>query len=247
MCVCVCVCVCARMRVCLKYLCRSGSDWPEIFNMAATWFKGVQQWICLDYNDTVNKWFQKWFTNFASIVNHSHHSHVRTRANHCRAPPPESTDAQMHPNHVTNLRCHSSKTQPLWVSILTIVLARLQTISQFLNRVDRPSKTGLMINNVHRAFSPTLPSHLLCVWCRKKRSNQASLTKVSASRKCLQAKKPVLLPFLLVEKSTTPTQTYMANYVIWLLRNRGKLWEGWWRKSDSDSDGDRDNDRDGEF
>ena len=40
--VCVCVCVC----VCLKYLCRSGSDWP--FNMAAG--KSVQRRICLDYN-----------------------------------------------------------------------------------------------------------------------------------------------------------------------------------------------------
>ena len=57
------LCLC----VCLKYLCISGSDWPEIFNMAAAWFKVVQRWICSDYNDTVNKWFHKWFTNSASI------------------------------------------------------------------------------------------------------------------------------------------------------------------------------------
>ena len=53
--------------------------------MAAAWFKGVQRRICLDYNDTVNNLFQKCFTNAASIANRSHHSHVRTRANHCRA------------------------------------------------------------------------------------------------------------------------------------------------------------------
>ena len=52
--------------------------------MAAVWFKGVQRQICLDYNDIV-KLVQKCFMNSASIVNRSHHSHVRTRANHCRA------------------------------------------------------------------------------------------------------------------------------------------------------------------
>ena len=127
-----------------------GSDWPEIFNMAAAWFKGVQRRICLDYNDTVNKLFHKWFTSSTSIAKHSHHSHMRTRDNHCRAhpqdPPPEWTDAPVHPNHVTNLR-----------------------------------------------------------------------------------------------------KKYMANHVIWLLRNRGKLWEGRRWKSDGDSGGDRDNDNDSEF
>ena len=46
-----------------------------------------QRHICLDYNDTVNKLFHKCFMNSASIVKHSHHNHVRTRANHCRAHP----------------------------------------------------------------------------------------------------------------------------------------------------------------
>ena len=183
------VCVC--VRVCLKYLCRSGSDWPEIFNMAAAWFKGVQCRICLDYNDTVNKWFHKWFTNSISIVRHSH---VRTRANHCRAhphpQPPESTDALLRPDHVTNWRWHSSKTQPPWVSVSTYACrCGLQSVYQFLNSIDRPSKTGLMINNVHHVFLRTLLLCLLCVSFRKKRSKRASLPKVSASRKCLQAKK----------------------------------------------------------
>ena len=55
----------------------------EIFNMAAAWFKGVQRCICLDYNDTVNKLFQKCFTNSGSIVDSNHHRHMCTRANHC--------------------------------------------------------------------------------------------------------------------------------------------------------------------
>ena len=71
------------VSVYLKYLCKSGSDWPEILNMAAAWFKGVQGHICLDYNDTVDKVFHKCFTNSASFVNCSHHSYVCTRANHC--------------------------------------------------------------------------------------------------------------------------------------------------------------------
>ena len=29
------------------------------------------------------------------------------------------------------------------------------------------------------------------------------------------------------------SQSYMANHMIWLLRKRGKLWEGWQRKSES--------------
>ena len=48
--------------------------------MAAVRFKGLQRRICLDYNDTINKLFQKCFTNSASIANKSHHSHVPTRA-----------------------------------------------------------------------------------------------------------------------------------------------------------------------
>ena len=59
------LCVCVCVYVFLKYLCRSGSDLPESFNMAAAWFKGVRRRICLDCNDTVNKLFYKCFTNSA--------------------------------------------------------------------------------------------------------------------------------------------------------------------------------------
>ena len=73
---CLSVCVCASVPVI------SLRDWPD---MASAWFKGVQRRICSDYNDTVNDLFHKCFTKSASIANRSHHSHVRTRANHCRA------------------------------------------------------------------------------------------------------------------------------------------------------------------
>ena len=46
---------------------------------------------------------------------------------------------------------------------------------------------------------------------------------------------------------TSQSQNYMANLVIWLLRNRWKLWEGRRQNSDGDSDSDRDSNRDGEF
>ena len=45
---------------------------------------------------------------------------------------------------------------------------------------------------------------------------------------------------------TKQLQNYIAKHVIWLLRNRGKLWEGRRRKSDSNSDV-IENDRDSEF
>ena len=38
----------------------------------------------------------------------------------------------------------------------------------WVNEHTGRSKTGLRVNNVHHAFSRTLPSCLLCVWCRKK-------------------------------------------------------------------------------
>ena len=61
------------------------------------------------------------------------------------------------------------------------------------------------------------------------------LKKVFASRKCLQARKHVPIG------GTNQSQNHMAKHIIWLLRNRGKLWEGRRRKSDSSSAGDRDN------
>ena len=69
--------------------------------------------------------------------------------------------------------------------------------------------------------------------------------KVNASRKCLQAKKKTCAtpsPIGGKRHHTNQSQEYMANHVIWLLRNRGKLWEGRRRKIDSDGDGVNDSD-----
>ena len=45
----------------------------------------VVQGCAISHLFGLNKLFQKCFTNSTSIVHRSHHSHVRTRANHCRA------------------------------------------------------------------------------------------------------------------------------------------------------------------
>ena len=73
-----------------------------------------------------------------------------------------------------------------------------------------------MINNVQHAFLLTLPSRFLRICCREK------VTKVSAIRKCLQGKKHVPIG----GKWHHTSQNYMAKHVMWLLGNRGKLWEG---------------------
>ena len=70
------------------YMCwlnSSMSIYYILYSIYYIWLKGVPRRICLDYNDTFNKLFQKCFTNSASIVHRGHHSHVPTRANHCRA------------------------------------------------------------------------------------------------------------------------------------------------------------------
>ena len=126
----------------------------------------------------------------------------------------------------------------------------LQTICQFLNRVD---KTGNMIKNVRHTFWQTLPSRLLRVWCRKKQSKWASLTKVSANRKCFQAKnknKKHLCYSLSYWWKKAPhqpiTKLYGKPYGL-VPEEQGKVWEGRWRKSDSSSDRDRHSVRDSKF
>ena len=70
--------------------------------MAAAWFKGVQRWICLDYNDTVYYFINSLRIPLALSIIATidmcapepitvHHSHVRTRANHCRVQPHNTT------------------------------------------------------------------------------------------------------------------------------------------------------------
>ena len=128
MCVCVRACVRACVCVCLKYLCRSGSDWPENFNMDAVWLKGVQPQICLDYKDTVeindlinDIRFPPALSTIATPP-----EFVHPKANHCRAhphaPPPVfriSNHTLTHTTH-THLRCvrNTSRNKLLWVEIM---------------------------------------------------------------------------------------------------------------------------------
>ena len=98
------------------------------------------------------------------------------------------------------------------------------------------SKTGLMINNVRQAFSWTLPSRLLCVWCRKKWAfGHKSVCKqqVFASKKTCS-----------YWQKKAPHQSITKLYgVVWLLRNRGSCGRDGGRRVDSGSDGDRDSNR----
>ena len=64
------LCVC----VCLKNL-RIRLTWDFQHGCCGWRLKDVQPRICFHYKDTV-KLFNKCFTNSASIVNHSHHSHA---------------------------------------------------------------------------------------------------------------------------------------------------------------------------
>ena len=80
--------------------------------------------------------------------------------------------------------------------------------------------------------------HICCVFGAGRHGNNWRF-----SQKCPQAgsvcKPKKHVPIGGKRHHTNQSQNFMAKDVIWLLRNRVKFWEGWWRKSDSDSDGDR--------
>ena len=65
--------------------------------------------------------------------------------------------------------------------------------------------------------------------------------KVFSSSKCLQAREDDLIGGK--RHLTNQSQNYMANRVIWLLKNRRESWEGRRRKIDSSGDSERDSDR----
>ena len=70
--VCLSVCVCSNIS----------ADQDQTDLRFSTWLlRGLR--VC----NIGFKLFHSCFTNSTSIVNHSHHSHVRTRANHCRVHP----------------------------------------------------------------------------------------------------------------------------------------------------------------
>ena len=107
-----------------------------------------------------------------------------------------------------------------------------------------------MINYVRHAFSNTavtFAQRLVQEEAVKTGFSHESVRKQEAFAR--KKKRTCGTPFPIGGKRhhTNQSQNYMANHVIWLLRNRGKLWEGRQRKSDSNNDGDRDSNRDSEF
>ena len=116
----------------------------------------------------------------------------------------------------------------------------VQTIYQFLNCVDRPSKTGVTKMNVRHAFSQILPSRLV-----QEETIETGFSHKSVRKQEVFACKKTLSYWW--KKAPHQPITKLWQNTFQLLRNRGKLWEGRRRKSDSDSVGDRDSDRDTEF
>ena len=139
-------------------------------------------------------------------------------------------------NHATDLRWRSSETETQWVLVSLgsdfTCWCGLQTINQFLNCVDRPSKTRLMINNVRHVFFANIA--VMFAACLV----QEEMIKNRLFCVCKQKKKHV--PTGGKRHHTNQSQNYMAKQVIWLLRKRQKFREGQQWKSDSNSDGDRD-------
>ena len=97
----------------------------------------------------------------------------------------------------------------------------LQTIYTFLNCVDGPSKTGVMINIFCHIVLLTLPSHY---------KNRLLLRKCPQAGSICKQKKHV--PVGGKRHHTNQSQNYIINHMIWLLRNGGSCGR----------DGDRDTD-----
>ena len=103
---------------------------------------------------------------------------------------------------MTNLRWHSSKMQPHWVSTLTYVeTIDFKLYAIFLNCVDKPSKTKVMIQYLQHAFSGILLACLMQKEIVKMGYSQESVH----NQEVLWSKKHVTPSFLLVEKCTTST------------------------------------------
>ena len=100
--------------------------------------------------------------------------------------------------------------------------------------VDKPSKTGDMINDVHQIFSAnTIVGFAACLV-------QEEMLKTDFSHKSVRkqevfaSKKHV--PVGGKRHHTNQTQNDKAKHVIWFLRNRRKFWEEQRRKIDSNRD-----------
>ena len=143
--------------------------------------------------------------------------------------PPRCRHTLVRPNHMTNSRWRSSNTQTLRVSVL------------FLDRLSKTRLKIIMFTTLFREHC----RHICCAFVGGRDGRNWLPYKSVRKQETFARKKTCATPFTIGRNRhhTNQSQNYMANHVIWLLRNRGKFWEGRWRNSD----GDGDNDSDSEF
>ena len=121
-CVCVCVCVSAW---------NISADQDQIDVRFSTWLLHGLRLYNIGFVWTtkipLNKLFHKYFTNSTSIVNRSHHGHVRTRANHFtpwpRAHQSQSLQSPL-PQHTLRNKQIYTCSGTSWTGILLVVLSR---------------------------------------------------------------------------------------------------------------------------
>ena len=103
-------------------------------------------------------------------------------------------------------------------------LSSLQNIYQFLNRVDRPRKTGLMIMHCTLFFFfRQRYGRVRCVFGAGRDGKIGFPHETVRKKEVFESKNPV--PFGGKRHHTSQSQTYMTSHMIWLLRDRGKMWE----------------------
>ena len=109
----------------------------------------------------------------------------------------------------------------------------LQTMYQLLNCVDRPSKTRDTINNIRHAFFANIIVMFAACFVQEEML-ETGFSQESVHTQEVFASKNTC-SYWWKKAPHHQWQNYIANYLIWLLRNRQKRW----RKIDSSSYGDR--------
>lgn len=84
------------------------------------------------------------------------------------------------------------------IAVSTCVLStNFKLYTSFLNCVDRPSKTRLVINNLCHAFSWILLSSLVRIWSRKKRKKMGYSQESVREQEVLESKKNMWHPLVI--------------------------------------------------
>ena len=99
----------------------------------------------------------------------------------------------------------------------------LQTIYQFLNRVDRPSKTGDMMNNVRNVFF----AHIIGTFAAclvQEETLQMGFSPESVHKQEVFARK-ITCSYWWKKAPHQPITKFYSKTRDWVVRSRRKLWE----------------------